>query len=112
MRSHNEIASGTIVIDENQVHVLEPLDYQVMTSNVRVIIRMPSVPSEYFQIAKFSTWYEQRISELKAYAIRQNAKHIEKSISFDVLVGSKYDVLRQSKERTPAVRAQCPAFVC
>ena len=112
MRSHSEISSNTIVIDENQVHVSEFLDYQLVTSIARVIIRMPAVPAEYFQVTSFSGWYEGRISELKAYAAKQSAAHADKPIIFDVLVGSKHEVLSQSKKSFSSALTQCAAVVC
>lgn len=112
MRSHSKISSNTIVIDENQIDVSEPLNFQLSTSTARVIIRMPAVPTEYFQVTSFSAWYENRIAELKAYAIRQRATHADKSILFDVLVGSKHEVLRQSKKRDSSALKQCREVVC
>ena len=87
------------IIDENEVHPSQSFSYQASKITTKIIIRMPPVPAEYFQVTSFSDWYEYRLSALKAYAAIQNIQHAKEPIHFDVMVGSKHDVLRAFKAR-------------
>ena len=85
------------IIDENEIHLSQSFNYQASKVTTKVIIRMPPVPAEYFQVTSFSAWYEDRLSALKAYAAIQNIQYEKEPIHFDVMVGSKHDVLRAFK---------------
>jgi hypothetical protein len=91
------------IVDENEIHLSQSFSCQASKNTTKVIIRMPPVPTEYFQVTSFSAWYEDRLCALKAYAAIQNLQHAKESIHFDVMVGSKHDVLRAFK----AQRGNC-----
>ena len=87
------------IIDENDIHLSQSFGYQASKITTKVIIRMLPVPAEYFQVTSFSDWNERRYRMLRATATIQNSQHAKEPIHFDVMVGSKHDVLCAFKAR-------------
>ena len=86
-----------LIVDENEIHLSQSFSYQVSQVTTKVMIRMPAVPAEYFQVASFSDWYEGRYRMLRATAAIQNSQYAKELIHFDVMVGSKHNALRAFK---------------
>ena len=110
--SFNRTEPRVLIIDENEIHFSEPFNYQPTTTTTQIIIRMPAVPTEYFQVSSFSAWYESRLHTLNAYAASQNTLYAGEPIHFDVMVGSKHEVLRAFKTTLDVSTQSQVACVC
>jgi len=100
------------IIDENEIHLSHSFGCQPAAAVTQIIIRMPPVPVEYLQVARFSAWYENRLRALNAYAAAQNAQCRDGSVRIEVRVGSKHDVLLAFRAQLEAVAMQSAMCAC
>ena len=90
-QAHN--SPYVMILDEDRISMTTPFLFETHDFPTRVIFRMPALPPAYFQLGSFSKWYEDRIRNLRAYASLQNVKYAYSGIKFEVLTGSRQNIV-------------------